>query len=91
MAEDGQTVERYQLSHPSSAWDNSFIFNDIFLCYTYLILSGLRLQKTCLRGFANTHKGTDQPALPRSLISAFIILLLASIISKFATSEISII
>ena len=40
-------------------------------------------------GFA-TNKGTDQPAHPRSLISAFVIRLLESIISRPATSEISI-
>ena len=41
------------------------------------------------RWFAN-NKGADQPAHPRSLISAFVIRLLESIIhvSKFAASEI---
>ena len=43
-------------------------------------------EKTCLRGFAN-NKGADQPAHSPSLISAFVIHLLESIISKFATSE----
>ena len=50
---------------------------------------GHRRDKTCLRGFEN-NKGADQPAHPRSLISAFNIRLLESIISRFATSEISI-
>ena len=36
------------------------------------------------RGFAN-NKCADQPAHPRSLISAFVVRLLESIISKFAT------
>ena len=45
-------------------------------------------EKTCLRGFAN-NKGADQPARPRSLISAFVIRLLKSIIPRLATSEIS--
>ena len=36
------------------------------------------------------NKGADQPSHLRSLISAFVIRLLQSIISKFATSEISI-
>ena len=36
------------------------------------------------------YKGADQPAHPRSLISAFIILFLEVIISKLATSEFSI-
>ena len=40
-------------------------------------------------GVAN-NKGTDQPAHPRRLISAFVIRLLESIISKLASSEISI-
>ena len=33
---------------------------------------GPRRAKTCLWGFANS-TGADQPALPRSLISAFVI------------------
>ena len=37
--------------------------------------------------FAN-NKGADQPGHPRSLISAFVIRVLESIISKLATSEI---
>ena len=36
--------------------------------------------------FAN-NKGADQPAHPRSLISAFVIRLLEKIISKLATTE----
>ena len=52
------------------------------------LINGPRLEKTCLRGFANK-KGADQPAHPRSLISAFVIRFLKSIISKLATSEIS--
>ena len=46
-------------------------------------------EKTCLRGVA-TNKGADQPAHPRSLISAFVIRYLESIICKRATGEISI-
>ena len=49
---------------------------------------GPRREKSCLRGFAN-NKGADQPAHPRRLISAFVICLLKSIISRLATSEIS--
>ena len=48
-----------------------------------------RRKKTSLRGFAN-NKGADQPAHPGNLISAFVIHLLESIISKLATSEFSI-
>ena len=48
-----------------------------------------RREKTCLQGFAyNT--GADQPAHSRSLISAFFICFLESIICKLATGEISI-
>ena len=43
--------------------------------------------KTCLRGFAN-NTGADQPAHPRSLISAFIIRYLENIICQLATGEI---
>ena len=40
---------------------------------------GPRREKTCLRGFAN-NKSADQPAHPRSLISAFVIRFVESII-----------
>ena len=46
-------------------------------------------EKTSLRGFAN-NTGADQPAHLRSLISAFVIHFLESIISRLDTSEISI-
>ena len=52
-------------------------------------LIGPHREKTCLRGFAN-NTGADQPAHPRSLISAFVIRFLESIICKLSTSEISI-
>ena len=45
-------------------------------------------EQTCLPGFVNI-KGKDQPAHLRSLINAFGIHLLESIISKLATSETS--
>ena len=44
--------------------------------------------KMCLMPYAN-NKGTDQPAHPRSLISAFIFRSLDSIISLVSRSEIS--
>ena len=47
-----------------------------------------RREKTCLRVLANS-EGADQPAHPRSLISAFGIRLLESVISKLAPCEIS--
>ena len=50
---------------------------------------GPRREKTCLRGFAN-NTGADQPAHPRSLISAFVIRFVESIICKLGTGEISI-
>ena len=55
-----------------------------------IISIGSRREKTCLPGAAN-NTGADQPAHPRSLISAFVICFLESIIhvSRLATSEIS--
>ena len=50
---------------------------------------GPRGKKTCLQGFAK-NTGADQPAHPRSLISAFVFRLLESIVSRLATSKISI-
>ena len=54
-----------------------------FILYTlsqYIkhVSSGPWREKTCLRGLAN-NKGIDQSALPRTLISAFVIHLLESI------------
>ena len=53
------------------------------------LIIGPRREKTCFRGFANS-TGADSPAHPRSLISAFVIRVLESTISKLATSEISV-
>ena len=50
---------------------------------------GLIARKPVFGGFAN-NKGTEQPAHPCSLISVFVNGLLESIISKLATSKISI-
>ena len=50
--------------------------------------NGPRCEKTCLPWFAN-NEGADQPAHMRSLISAFAIGFLESIICKLATGEIS--
>ena len=50
-------------------------------------LNGPGREKTCLRGFAN-NTGADQPAHLCSLIRAFVISYLESIICKFATGEI---
>ena len=53
-------------------------------------LFGPRREKACLQGFAN-NTGTDQPAHPCRLISAFSIRLLESIIPKLTSSKISIV
>ena len=50
---------------------------------------GLDVRKSVLRGLRTT-KGADHPGDLHSLISAFVIRLLESFISKLATSEISI-
>ena len=57
-------------------------------------IKGIRLvsygrEKTWRQGFAN-NQGADQPSHSRSLISAFVIRLLESIISRLAKGEISI-
>ena len=52
-------------------------------------LFGHGCEKICLRRFTN-NKGADQPAHTRSLISPFVIRFLESIVSKLATSKISI-
>ena len=60
-------------------------YNNLNTYYTHKY--GPRCKKTCLRRFAN-NKDTDQPAHPRSLISAFVIRFFESFVSKLATSEI---
>ena len=52
----------------------------------YTQIYGPRREKS--GGFVN-NKGTEQPAHLRRLISAFVIRFMESIISKLATSEIS--
>ena len=62
------------------------------LCGKYvkcLVMNWALIQENLFSGFVN-NKSTDQPAHPRKLISAFVIRFLESIISKLATSEISI-
>ena len=53
------------------------------------VSNGPQCDKTCLRRFWN-NKGADQPAHLHSLISAFVISLSKSIISRLATGKISI-
>ena len=57
--------------------------------HTVLVSYGPWREKICLRGVAN-NTGVDQPAHPRSVISAFVIRVLESTICKLATGEISI-
>ena len=57
--------------------------------FEFFFLFSHRQEKTCLRGSAN-NAGTDQPAHLLSLISAFFIHYLESIICKLATGEITI-
>ena len=64
------------------------VFSQTFFSCKVFTANGPRREKTCLRGFAN-NTGADQPAHPRSLISAFVIRYLESILSTLATSEIS--
>ena len=58
------------------------------LDYLVVVLYRPQREKTCLRGVAN-NTDADQPAHPRSLISAFVIRFLESIMSRLTTSEIS--
>ena len=56
---------------------------------TSILINGPRREKSCPQGFAN-NTGANQPVHPRSLISAFAIRFLESIIFKLDTGEISI-
>ena len=75
---------------------NKRVWNQCFLhkCFYHMtsrlrpLLYGSRREKTCLQWGAN-NKVADQPANPRSLISAFVIRFMESIISRLATGEIS--
>ena len=58
-------------------------------CICQVPYYGLLRKKTCLLGLGN-NTGKDQLADPRRLISAFVILLSESIISRLAMSKISI-
>ena len=53
----------------------------------YMVINEPRHAKTCLMPYAN-NKGADQPAHPCSLISAFVVRCLDSIISLVSISEI---
>ena len=73
-------LNRYMYAHLSSE------AKVLLLCSLYNW--ALEARKTCLWKFA-INKGADQPAHPRILISVFVIRLLKRIISRLATSEIS--
>ena len=67
-----------------------FIFYNLYevnLAYTRNYMS-LDARKPVFGGFAN-NKGVDQPAHTGSLISAFVVRLMESIMSRHSTSEIS--
>ena len=55
----------------------------LFFYYYCCFIIGPRREKTCLRGGGevSNNKGADKPALPRSLISTFVI----SLIEKYNT------
>ena len=53
----------------------------------WMLIIWASMRENLFSGFAN-NKDADQPAHPHSLISAFVIRFLESIISKLATSEI---
>ena len=75
---------RYQPAGDKPHWNG-----DLFGVDRVPKLYGPRRKKICLRWFAN-NTGADQPAHPRSLISALVICFLKSIICKLATGGISI-
>ena len=70
--------------------DNKMSFTGIFLIIMIRCSFSFEPghEKTCLMSYAN-NKGADQPALPRSMTSAFVIRCLDSIISLNSIAEIS--
>ena len=58
------------------------------ICCIMHVLYGPGHVKTCFMPYAN-NKGAEQPAHPRSLVSAFVVHSLDSIISLVSRSEIS--
>ena len=62
--------------------------NTVSLYISVIILIEHGHEKMCLMSYAN-NKGADQPAHPRSLISAFVVRCLDSIISLDSIAEIS--
>ena len=78
-------LEPLSLKGGSTGWPESTLVKMRHCWKSY----GPGHEKTCLRGVAN-NTDADQPAHPRSLISAFVIRFLKSIICKLATGEVSI-
>ena len=70
----------YKMMRVFSLWE--------VLIHWNLDIIGPGREKTWLQGLWTTKTMTNQPVHPRSLISAFVIHFLESIISKLATSEI---
>ena len=64
------------------------IMDEILNINIFLNINEPRHEKMCLMSYAN-NKGADQPAHPRSLISAFVVRCLDSIISLDSIVEIS--
>ena len=62
--------------------------DSLFLRLMSFFIYELGHEKMCLMSYAN-NKGADQPAHPRSLISAFVVRCLDSIISLDSIAEIS--
>ena len=73
----------------SNAYTDTFKILFYETNYNTVYSFGPRREKTCLRRMAN-NTGSDQPAHPRSLISAFVIRFSESIIYRLAAGEISI-
>ena len=59
-----------------------------YYCFYFPYSTERGHEKMCLMSYAN-NKGADQPAHPRSLISAFVVRCLDSIISLDSIAEIS--
>ena len=58
------------------------------MCFAHLLICEPGHEKTCLMSYAN-NKGTDQPAHPHSLISAFVVRCLDSVMSLVSVTKIS--
>ena len=66
----------------------SLTYGCVLLLWYFVVLNEPDHEKMCLMPYAN-NKGADQPAHPRSLISAFVVRCLDSIIPILAISKVS--